>query len=114
MKRLFLTAIIALFLGVASHAQEKKATFSWNKETMEQLGLSADQQQKITEIRKKASADRKALTADTTLSDEDKKAKAKQMSKETNDAISAVLTPEQNEKVKEMKKAIKEQNAAKQ
>ena len=113
MKRLFLTAIIALFLGVASHAQEKKASFSFNKATMEKLGLSADQQQKITEIRKKYGADKKALNADTSLSDDDKKAKAKQMSKETNAAIAAVLTPEQNEQVKEMKKAIKEQNAAK-
>ena len=61
----------------------------------EKLGLTADQQAKVTAIWKDSQAQTKALRADTTLSDEDRRSKIGEIMKAQHDQIRALLTPEQ-------------------
>ena len=61
----------------------------------EKLGLTADQQAKVTAIWKDSQTQMKALRADTSLSDDDRRAKMGALMKSQHDQIRAVLTPEQ-------------------
>jgi Spy/CpxP family protein refolding chaperone len=65
------------------------------------LDLTPDQQAKIKEIREATKAQREAVEKDTTLTTEAKQAKLKEIRKSTEEQIRAVLTPEQQQKLRE-------------
>ena len=77
------------------------------KTLTEKLGLTEEQQAKIKDIFAKTAPKAKALREDTALSQEDKRAKMMELRKAEAEEIRAVLTPEQQEKMKEMRKTAK-------
>ena len=77
------------------------------KALTEKLGLTEEQQGKIKDIFAKNMPNAKALREDTALSQEDRRAKMMELRKAEAEEIRAVLTPEQQEKMKEMRKAAK-------
>ncbi len=70
----------------------------------EKLGLTEEQQGKIKEIFAKNAPKAKALREDAALSQEDKRAKMMELRKAEAEEIRAVLTPEQQEKMKALRK----------
>jgi Spy/CpxP family protein refolding chaperone len=68
----------------------------------EELGLSEDQKAKMGEVMKEQAPKYKALREDTSLSKEDKMAKAKAIREEGAAKIKGILTPEQFEKWQKM------------
>ena len=83
------------------------------KTMTEKLGLTEEQQGKIREIFAKTAPKAKALREDTALSEEDKRAKMMELRKGEAEEIRAVLTPEQQEKMKALRKEGKAGKAAK-
>jgi Spy/CpxP family protein refolding chaperone len=69
----------------------------------EQLGLSAEQKEKIAPIMKQQREDEQAIRKDDSLSREQKMEKAKAAREETQKAITALLTPDQAKKFAEMR-----------
>ncbi len=61
----------------------------------EKLGLSDEQGEKVKEILASEQEQMKALKADTTLSEEQRKERAKEIARSANEAILSILTPEQ-------------------
>ena len=73
------------------------------KKMAKELNLTADQQSKIEAIHQQAREALKALHDDTTLSEDQKHAKMKELRKSTEDQVHALLTPEQQAKAKELR-----------
>jgi len=69
----------------------------------EELNLTDAQKDQIRPILKDSMTQRKALQGDATLTEEQKKAKMKELRTATHDKIFAVLTPEQQTKFDAMK-----------
>lgn len=69
----------------------------------EELELTADQKAKIGPMLKNEAEQLKAIHDDKSLSDDQKKEKAKAVREEGRKSISAVLTPEQAKKLSEMR-----------
>jgi Spy/CpxP family protein refolding chaperone len=67
------------------------------------LNLTADQQSKGEAILQQGAQSLRALHDDTTLSDDDKRAKMKQIRQGIEQQIRALLTPEQQAKAKELR-----------
>ena len=82
------------------------------KAMTENLGLTEEQQGKLKAIFEQNRPKAKELRADTALSKEDKRAKMIELRKAEIQEIRAVLTPEQQEKMKEMRAARKGPKAA--
>jgi protein CpxP len=80
---------------------EHKANHKAMRDEMAKLNLSDDQKSKIKDIRAKSMDQAKAVKADTTLTDAQKKAKMRDIRKDTHKQISGVLTPEQRKQWKE-------------
>ena len=74
------------------------------KELMKELNLSPEQRTKMKEIRESAQAARQAVTADSTLSNAEKRAKLRSIRKEQNNKVNAILTEEQRTKLEAWKK----------
>ena len=83
------------------------------KTLTEKLSLTEEQQGKIKAIFEKNMPKLKELRADTALSKEDRRAKLMEIRKAEAQEIRAVLTPEQQGKMKEMRAAGKGRKAAK-
>ena len=79
----------------------------------DKLGLNDEQQGKIKAIIEKNMPKAKELREDTALSQEDKRAKMQELRKAEVEEIRAVLTPEQQEKMKELRQAGKGAKPAK-
>ena len=77
------------------------------KEMGEKLSLTDEQKEKLQTIFAKNLPRMKELRADTALSQEDKRAKMMEIRKGEMEEIRALLTPEQQEKMKEMRKGAK-------
>lgn len=69
----------------------------------EQLGLSADQKARLEPILKSQREQMMALRQDKSLSEEDRRAKARALRESFTPQIDAVLTPEQQKKFAEMR-----------
>ena len=67
------------------------------------LNLTPDQQAKGQAILKQTAESLKAIHEDATLSDEQKRAKAKELRRSTEQQIHALLTPDQQAKLKELR-----------
>src|SRR6266702_1851912 len=70
----------------------------------EKLNLTEDQKAKLKPILQDQAQQMKAMRDDTSLTPEQKSAKKKIIHETTHDQINSVLTPEQQEKFKEMKR----------
>lgn len=119
MKKTFLysVAMVALLLGaIAVYAQEpapqgggqwggrgQMPTVDQRLQRMTQaLNLSDDQQQKIKPILENESAQMQSLRADTSLSQEDRMAKMKEIRANTSSQINPILNPDQQKQYAEM------------
>jgi Spy/CpxP family protein refolding chaperone len=67
----------------------------------QELGLTDDQTAKVKAVYEKNADKFKALREDTSLSEEDRRAKFREMMKSTMEDVAAVLTPEQKTKFQE-------------
>jgi periplasmic protein CpxP/Spy len=74
----------------------------------ERLNLTQEQKEKIRPILQHQVDQWKALRADTSLSEEDRHAKAREIGKSTHEQIAQILTPEQRDKMKEMMQKARE------
>ena len=105
-----ITALIATSVSVFAEDEKPKAEGPARgagerlKTLTEKLGLTEEQQGKIKEIFAKNVPKAKALREDTALSQEDKRAKMMELRKAEAEEIRAVLTPEQQEKMKALRK----------
>ena len=107
-----ITALIATSASIFAEDEKPKAPEGQRahapgerlKALTEKLGLTEEQQGKIKEIFAKNMPKAKALREDTALSQEDKRAKMMELRKAEAEEIRAVLTPEQQEKMKELRK----------
>lgn len=70
----------------------------------EKLNLTEDQKEKVKPILQDQAQQMKAIHNDPSLTSEQKAAKKKAIHETTHDQINAVLTPEQQEKFKQMKR----------
>ena len=83
------------------------------KDMSEKLGLTDDQKEKLKAIFEKNMPKMKELRGDTALSQEDKRAKMQEIRQSEAEEIRALLTPEQQAKMKEMRAAAKGPKAGK-
>jgi Spy/CpxP family protein refolding chaperone len=102
-----LAASFAVLANASTFAQGKKMTPL--QEMLGQLNLSEEQKKKIEPVLAKQAEAQKALRADTTLAEDARKAKNQEISKATNTALREILTSEQWEKLKELRKARAQQ-----
>jgi Spy/CpxP family protein refolding chaperone len=70
----------------------------------EHLKLTDEQAEKVKAIMEKGREEGRAIREDKSASDEDRRSKMKEFRKSQMEQIDAVLTPEQREKAKEMRK----------
>jgi Spy/CpxP family protein refolding chaperone len=70
------------------------------------LDLTPDQVEKIKPIFESRRSQMKALREDTTLAEQDKRAKGKEIMESTNQQIKAILTPDQATKFEELMKEM--------
>ena len=83
---------------------DKKADRQARHEKMaEKLNLTDDQKTQLKSIHQDAMTQAKAIKADTTLSKDQKKAKLKDLHEQTKTKTDAILTPEQQQKMQQMK-----------
>lgn len=94
-------------------APAKRAPGDRLKELSEKLALTEEQKGKVKAIFEANMPKLKELRADTALSQEDKRAKMVEIRKAEALEIRAVLTPEQQEKMKELRSAAKAPKAGK-
>lgn len=76
MKKLVLSIACILLLHLSLQAQDtprKYSSFPFNAQSLKEIGCSAEQIKKITEIRKAVIDERKKVTEDASLSERDKK-----------------------------------------
>lgn len=112
MKKVILMFAFFLFaFGVQSFAQDstkaKKENFTWQKQYMDEAGIPADVQAKIEVIKKETQIKIKEIKKDGALSEEVKKEKRKEIRKQMNTGINALLSKEQREKIKGIKEKVK-------
>jgi len=67
-----------------------------------QLGLTSDQQPKVLDALKSEQSKMEALHSDSSLSQDDRRAKMMDIHKSTNEQVRAILTPDQQKKWDEM------------
>ena len=115
-KTFALAALVAssLFAGSTLQAQDSTNTppaggpgMRARTDFAKELNLTDDQKPKFKEIMTGAQAKRKALRDDTSLSAEDKKAKAKAIQEETTKEMKALLTEEQFTKWQKMAQGMR-------
>jgi protein CpxP len=80
-----------------------------NKEMMKELNLTKEQRGQMKEFHQSMKQKKEEINNDNTLTEEQKKAKMKELHKEQKEKMNAILTPEQREKMKEQKKKIETQ-----
>jgi protein CpxP len=68
----------------------------------QRLNLTEDQKEKIRPVLQDESKQLKALHEDTSLTPEQRRAKAREIHRATREQINPILTPEQQEQLKEM------------
>ena len=111
MKKLFLGAVFSALLLTGANAQTKpKGIFLHDPEIMKELNLNAEQQAKILEIRKITDPQIRAARANTSSSPEEMKQELAKIYKDRTKMQNEVLTPEQIEKLKQMRAEAKKEN----
>lgn len=103
-KGLFIAAFL-IGLTCSVNAQEKKAP----KDRFANLDLTAQQRTSVDSVRKIFDLKRAEVKKDAALSQEDQKAKLKELTKQQAAQINTILTPEQREQLKEERKKAQSQ-----
>jgi len=110
MKKLTGFVLIALLTGNALHAQEKRDTVHYRSTTekkvklKDELGLSKKQAKELKSSNKDFKEKAQQIKSDTTINRQEKRQMMKSLMKERNEKMDSVLTPEQREKAKELRK----------
>lgn len=86
--------------NAAAQTQEKERGEKFAKE----LNLTPDQQAELKTIRENMKQQAQAIKNDSSLTEDQKKAKFKELRKSTHEQMMAKLTPDQQAKFKEMRK----------
>ncbi len=115
MKKIFYTLVATSMLLVSFvtiSAQGKK--MSALQEVLGQLNLSAEQQSKVEPVAAKHAAALKALKAETTITEDERKVKNQEIQKTTNAELKEILTKDQMLKLRELRKGRSPKPAAEQ
>lgn len=116
MKKLFLVAIAGFFFAANSNAQVKRdapqskqmrsdSSRHFKKgDMMDQLNLTADQKSQMKTLHQDMKQQREGIMNDQSLTADQKKAKMKDLRKSQSEKMNTILTPDQQTKMKEMKK----------
>jgi periplasmic protein CpxP/Spy len=116
------TSLLVFFIVILFSAQaqaKKDSTAIDNKKTerhavKKELGLSNNQAKEIRSVRKNYNGRLKAISADSTLSQEEQKQQKRQLLKERKQRTDSLLTPQQRMKARElMKEKRKEKRTSK-
>jgi Spy/CpxP family protein refolding chaperone len=87
-----------------------KGRFNKKGDFSKELGLTSSQQEQMTKIRAEYSSQFQALRDDNSLSKDQKKEKMQELRKAQMEKMKTVLTPEQMDKMKSMRKGHSERN----
>ena len=93
-------------------ADQKKMMHDKLQEALNDLNLTDDQKSKIKDIFSDAKSKREAIFNDTSLTEDQKKAKMKELHTGTMAKVNEVLTPEQRTQLKEKLEAAKAKTPA--
>ena len=109
MKRIITSAFVILLSIGAAQAQtasteKNKVHKEHRKGGFDGLNLSADQQAKMTQIRTDFRSKAEVLRNNSALSQDQKRTQMKELMQQQQEQVKAVLTKEQREKMKSMKK----------
>lgn len=116
MKKLFLVAIAGLFFAANSNAQVKRnapqsqqmrsdSSRHFKKgNMMNELNLTADQKTQMKTVHQDMKQQREAIMNDQSLTSDQKKEKMKDLRKSQSEKVNTILTPDQQSKMKEMRK----------
>lgn len=119
MKKLIPLLIAGLFFVTASNAQVQRNMPQHQKmksdsshhfekgKMMEQLNLSADQKTQMKAMRQDMKQQRDAIQNDASLTADQKKEKMKELHKTQSEKMDAILTPDQQAKMKEFREQWK-------
>ena len=95
---------------VQNHVQNMDSTHKQNlkdkgitKENLKELDLSKDQQKQIDDILTNNKKEKEKIKNDTSLTEDQRKEKLKQLDKDAKSKINNILRPEQREKIKKKK-----------
>lgn len=121
MKKLILLTFFAFSLAIGSQAQvsrsvkstqkvQSDASHKMHQQQMKDLNLTKEQKVQMKEMRQNVKSQREAIKNDASLSADQKKAKMKEMHENLKNKSNNILTPDQKDKMKQMKK---EQHKAK-
>jgi Spy/CpxP family protein refolding chaperone len=83
-------------------------SFKRGQDAQKELGLTADQQQKVQQLRSNFRNKFSSLRSDNSLTQEQKKTKMQELMKQQQDAMKSILTPEQVEKMQSQRKQRKQ------
>ena len=104
-KLLKLLSIAILLFSFTIHAEAQvKHNKKERKEMVKQLHLSKQQKQQMKSFHKSTKQQSEAIKNNTTLTEQQKKSQLAQLKNEKHQKLEAILTPEQKEKMKQMKK----------
>ena len=116
MKKLFLVAIAGLFFAANSSAQAKRnvphsqqmrsdSSRHFQKGKMQdQLNLTADQKSQMKALHQDMKQQREGIMNDQSLTSDQKKEKMKELRKSQSEKMNTILTPDQQAKMKELRK----------
>lgn len=107
MKKLFLSLIILASVSLTAFSQKSENRRGNRQNAAKELNLTEDQQQKMKSINEDFKSKIDALKADQSLSKEAKQDKMKELFGTKRTEMQALLTPEQQTKMKEMREKRK-------
>ena len=105
MKKIFklLSIVIILFAFTINAEAQTKHNKKERNEMMKSLNLSKQQKQQLKAFHKSGKSERETIKNNTALSQEQKKEKMEQLHKEKHDKMESILTPEQKQKMLQMR-----------
>lgn len=116
MKKLFFVAIAAIFFAANGNAQVKRDVPQSQQmpsdsshhlkraNMMEQLNLTADQKSQMKTLHQDMKQQREGIMNDQSLTADQKKEKMKDLRKSQSEKMNTILTPDQQSKMKEIRK----------
>ncbi|MDH7462428.1 hypothetical protein QEG73_14105 [Chitinophagaceae bacterium 26-R-25] len=104
MKKLFAIAALSIGFAVAASAQDSTATTHKRDKAKSELNLTKEQQTQIKSMHAEYKQKYAALKADSSLTADQRKQQYKALHQEQQNKMNTILTPEQQSKLKEMKK----------
>lgn len=108
-KQFLLTAIFTCLCFIAFNSADAQTSFDYySKETLDAVGAAPEQQQKLKALKLDYDKKIRAARKDANLSDEEKKEKVKTYYKDRSTEYFEILTAEQGEYIKRLRKEFQE------